>query len=127
MFENYKQMTAEEKALVKQIHKAVRAQTRSREGNLAWAFLRGFKYRRVERTTHTQTQPDGTVYNHHAPSASYITAILGTHIPGFAKVDPKRTWATEAHPEIVAWLADPSGAIEAPVREKKPYVRTEVA
>lgn len=124
MFENYKQMSADEQAQVKAIHKALRKETYSRSGNLAWAFVRGFAYRRVERTTRTQVMPDGSVYNHNPPSAAAVTAILATHIPGFAEIDPKRPWATKAHPDVVAWLANPEGAIPAPApRERKPFVR----
>jgi hypothetical protein len=122
MFENYKQMSADEKAQVKAIHKAIRAEVHSRAGNLAWAFVRGFPYRRVERKTRTQVLPDGSVYNYNPPQRR-LSAILGNHIPGFATVDPVRKWATKAHPEIVSWLANPDGAIPAPPpREKKPYV-----
>lgn len=122
MFENYKQMTAEQQAEVKAIHKAIRAEAGSRGGNLAWGFVRGFPYRRIERTTRTQVMYDGTVVNHNPPPAARITEIIGTHIPGFAQVDPKRPWATKPHPDIVAWLANPEGAIPAPVRVKKEYV-----
>lgn len=123
MFENYKQLSADEQAQVKAIHKALRAETGSRAGNLAWAFVRGFAYRRVERTTRTQVLPDGSVYSHNPPPAWAITTILGTHIQGFAEVDAERPWTTKPHPEVVAWLANPGGAIPAPPpREKKPYV-----
>ena len=117
MFENYKQMMADEKAAVKAIHRALRAETSSRSGNLAWAFVRGLPYRRVERTCG----------EHHQPSAAHVTAAIGQHVPGFAQVTPGRAWATVPSPEVQAWLADPAGAIAAPVREKKPYVRSEVA
>lgn len=128
MFEDYKQLSAEKQAQVKSIHKAIRAEVWSRAGNLAWAFVRGFPYRRVERQTRTQVLPDGTLYTHNLPSASAITMILGKHIPGFAAVDPKRPWATAAHPEITAWLANAEGAIPAPPpREKKPYMAANVA
>lgn len=124
MFENYKQMSADEQAQVKAIHKALRKETYSRSGNLAWAFVRGFLYRRVERTTRTQVLADGSVYNHNPPSASAITAILAKHIPGFAAFDPAKPWATPAHPAIVEWLKNPEGAIPAPApREKKPFVK----
>jgi len=123
MYENYKQMSADEKAQVKAIHKAIRAEVHSRAGNLAWAFVRGFPYRRVERTTRTQVMADGSVYNHNPPPVAAITAILGAHIPGFATVDPKRPWATKPHPDVVAWASSPDGAIPAPPpREKKPYI-----
>lgn len=122
MFENYKQMT-DEQAQVKAYHKAVRAETPSRARNLAWAFMRGLPYRRVERTTRTQVLPDGSVYSHNPAPAVAITEILAAVIPGFAEVNPKRPWATKATPEIEAWLANPDGATPVPVREKKPFVR----
>lgn len=128
MFENYKEMSAEQKAEVKKIHKALRAQTHTREGNLAWAFVRGLPYRRVERTTRTQVMPDGSVVQHNLPSAGGVTHAIGLCVPGFAEIAPGRPWATKVAPEVKAWLADPSGAIPAPApREKKPFVRQEVA
>ena len=126
MFENYREMSDVEKASVKAIHKAIRAQAGSREGNLAWGFVRGFKYKRIERTVRRQPMEDGT-QREMLPSAGYITHILGTAIPGFAEVDAKYAWKTKAAPEVEAWLADPSGAIPAPVREKRPFVREQVA
>ncbi|MFI5296541.1 MAG: hypothetical protein ACHREM_00465 [Polyangiales bacterium] len=113
MFENYKEMSAEEQAQVKAIHKAIRATTSDRYGNLAWAFVRGMPYRRVERTTRTQTMGDGSIVEHNKPYAHALTHAIATHVPGFA---PKAAsaWQTKAHPAVEAWLADPSGAIAAP-------------
>lgn len=116
MFENYKQLSDAEKASVKAIHQALRAETTSRYGNLAWAYVRGFPYKRVERTVHENNEP----------SAISVTTALAKHIPGFAEYNPKRPWDTKASPEIEAWLANEKGAIPAPVREKKPYVRPEL-
>lgn len=126
MFENYREMSASEKEAVKAIHRALRAGTASREGNLAWGFVRGFKYRRIERTVRVERLEDGTSVER-LPSAGYITHLLGSAIPGFAEIDAKYAWRTKASPVVEAWLQDRSGAIPAPVREKKPYVRAEVA
>jgi hypothetical protein len=118
MFDNYKQMTDAEKASVKAIHKALRAETAGRAGNLAWGFVRGFPYRRIERTTRTQTMPDGSVVEHNRPDARYLTHLLGKLIPGFAEINEKQSWNTKPSPAIEAWLADPAGAIPVPVRVK---------
>lgn len=128
MFENYKQMTAEQQAEVKAVHKALRVQTYGRYGNLAWAFVRGFPYRRVERQTRQQIMPDGTLVEHNRPNPNYVTYMIGLYCPGFAEVASGRPWATKAAPEVVAWLKDLSGVIPAPApREKQPFVRQEVA
>jgi hypothetical protein len=126
MFENYREMGDAEKASVKAIHRALRAGARSREGNLAWGFVRGFKYKRIERTVRVERLEDGTSVER-LPSAGYITHLLGSAIPGFAGIDAKYAWRTRANPAVEAWLRDPSGAIPAPVRERTPFVRAEVA
>ena len=124
MFENYSSMTPEEKAAVKAAHVAIREHTPCREGNLAWGFVRGFPYRRIERTTRTQVLPDGSVFNHNPPDARWITSFIARHVPGFA-VD--KNGGTVPHPDVVAWLKNPAGAIPVPVRVKRPYVRPEAA
>ena len=110
MFENYKMMSADEQAQVKAIHKALRAGTGERYGNLAWGFVRGFPYKRIERTTRDDNKP----------GAGYITYLLGrAGVPGFPVPKPNESWwKTEASPVVIAWLLDPSGAIPAPVRTK---------
>lgn len=129
MFENYKEMGDEEKAAVKAAHKAVRAQARSREGNLAWGFMRGLPYRRIERTTRTQVDPDGKIVHHNRPYASSITAIIAAAVPGFVPgFDPARAWNTKASPDIEKWLACEDGAIPAPApRAKRPPPERAVA
>ena len=129
MFENYETMSADEKAQVKATHKALRTTLKKSGGrvdNLAWGFVRGFKYRRIERSTRTQTMPDGGVVYHNQPNPNLLTHLLGQAIPGFAVIGEK-WWQTKADPRVLAWLADPEGAIAAPVREKKPYEKREVA
>lgn len=121
MYENFQQMSAEEQAQVKAVHKAVRARTSDRYGNLAWGFVRGFLYRRIERTTRTQAAADGTVVEHNRPDARLLTHLLGEIIPGFAELG-KGWYCTKPHPDVEAWLANPDGAIAVPVRVKRPYV-----
>lgn len=110
MFENYKEMTDAEKASVKAIHRALRAETAGRYGNLAWGFVRGFPYRRIERTTRTQNgagDQHGKVIQHNQPNARLLTHLLGKLIPGFAEINEKQSWNTKPSPVIEAWLADP--------------------
>ncbi len=125
MFENYREMSADEKAQVKSIHKSIRKETSSRMGNLAWGFVRGFPYRRIERSTRTQVMPDGTLTVHGRPDAQTLTWFLAENIPGFVEgFSAKSRWSTKASPVIQAWLDNPDGAIEAPApRPKKPFSR----
>lgn len=109
MFENYKMMSDAEKASVKAIHKALRKSTGSRYGNLAWAFVRGFPYKRVERTT----------LDTNKPMAAALTYNLAKVIPGFAEIPANGVWWNmKPHPEVEAWLRNPEGAIPVPVRPK---------
>ena len=119
MFENYKQMSAEEQAQVRAIHKAIRKETTGRYGNLAWGFVRGLPYRRIERKTQTQVMADGTVIVHNRPHAANLTYVLAKHIPELAGPDKWR-----ANPLIEAWLACEEGALPAPPPRTK---RTEEA
>jgi hypothetical protein len=125
-FEHYRELSNEDRAQVRAIHKAIRTKTCWRDGNLAWGFVRGFPYRRIERTTRTQTMPDGTVVPHNAPSALRIARILAEAIPGLEQVWFETKYKLRADCPLVAWLANPEGAIAAPApRPKKPYVRGE--
>lgn len=113
MFEDYKSLSVAEQAEIKQIHKNFRSRTRCREGNLAWAFVRGIPYRRVERSTHEFNKP----------SARSITAVIASFVSPSRFVlkspfNPERPWNTDPHPDVIAWLANPDGAIPAPVRVK---------
>jgi hypothetical protein len=122
MFENYRELSADEKAQIKAIHKALRKETGSREGNLAWGFVRGFPYRRIERKTRTQKTGDGTVIVHNPPSAVAIANILVKYIPGLGYFQNSYTLLPGC--PLVAWLANPDGAIPAPApRERKPFKR----
>jgi hypothetical protein len=127
MFENYREMSADEKARVKAINVVLRTKTPSREGNLAWAFVRGFKYRRVERTTRTQVMADGSVVNHNPPNLVAVARIIVTAMPELEAAYFKGTYALADSCPLIAWAKDPSGAIPAPVREKKAFVRPQVA
>jgi hypothetical protein len=123
MFENYETMTDAEKADVKAIHRALRAHASTRYGNLAWGFVRGFPYRRIERKTHTSVEADGTTTVHNRPDARWLTLHIADIVPGFAVVDPKNRWSAKPAQAIVDWLANEEGAIPAPVRVKKPFIR----
>ena len=124
MFENYSEMDDAGKAFVKAAHLSLRAGVEghpqsgtvsgSRCGNLAWAFVRGMPYRRVERTTRTQTMPDGSVVMHNVPDARYVTFLVAVAVPGFADVDLRRPHLAKAHPDVVAWLKNQDGAVPAP-------------
>jgi hypothetical protein len=130
MFENYREMSADEKAQVKTIHKGLRKETSSsRMRNLAWGFVRGFPYRRIERKTRTQAMGDGTIVVHNKPDAQQLTWLLAKHIPGFVEgFSEKSRWNTKASPVVDAWLASEAGAIPAPApRPRKPFVREAVA
>lgn len=127
MFENYKQMSADEKAQVKATHKAIRKEAGSRAGNLAWAYVRGLPYRRVERTTRSQTMPDGSVVNHNPPPLLAVARVLVATIPSLGTELLASKFQLKPESALTAWAKDPSGAIAAPVREKKPYVREAVA
>jgi hypothetical protein len=111
MFENYETMSDADKAQVKAIHKAIRTLPEGRYRNLAWGLVRGFPYRRIERTTRTQDNGDGTRTVHNRPSASAIVGVL---------VAILTAWPAPSPDEVKLWLASEAGAIPAPVRVKKP-------
>lgn len=126
-------LTAEEKTKQKEMHAKVRAAmkeardtgvwlappnerdwrmpARHRELLLTWGYLRGFKFRRIERQHRLQTLEDGTVFEHNLPVARMLHMVIANFDPS-AKVD-----------DVQRWIDDPSGAIPAPPpRAKKPYV-----
>jgi hypothetical protein len=126
MFDNYREMSAEEKAQVKKIHKGIRNETASRSGNLAWGFVRGFSYRRIERTTRTQTMPDGTMVRHNAPNLVAVARIIVAHIPSLEVEWFAGKYQLKSTCPLTAWAASEDGAIPAPApRPKRPYVRSE--
>jgi hypothetical protein len=123
MFDNYRDMGAEEKAQVKKVHKGIRAEVSSRFGNLAWGFVRGFPYRRIERSTRTQTMADGTVVVHNAPNLVAVARVLVAHIPSLEAEWFASRYSLKPDCPLIAWAASQEGAIPAPVpRPKKPYV-----
>ena len=124
MFDNYKEMSADEKAQVKKIHAGIRAETHSRAGNLAWGFVRGFPYKRIERKTRTQTTPDGTVVVHNQPNLIAVDRIIVAHIPSLETEWFASKYQLKPACPLTAWLANPDGAIPAPApRPRKPYIR----
>jgi hypothetical protein len=124
MFDNYKEMSADEKAQVKKIHQGIRAETSSRSGNLAWGFIRGFPYRRIERKTRTQELGDGKIVVHNLPNPVSIARIIVTYIPSLEAEWFTGKYSLKQSCPILAWLADLSGAIAASaLRPRKPYVR----
>ncbi len=126
-FEHYKQLSDEDRAKVRALHKALRARASSREGNLAWGFVRGFPYRRIERSTRTQVQPDGTVVSHNPPPLLYVAQFLAQHIPGLEDWFENKYRLKPTCP-LVIWAANLEGAIPAPPsRPKRPYAHPEVA
>jgi hypothetical protein len=112
MFENYREMSADEKAQVKAIHKGIRKETGSRAGNLAWGFVREFPYRRIERKTRTQEMGDGTVMVHNQPNLVTVAKVLAKHIPGLEGYFKSPYTLAESCP-LIAWAANPDGAIPA--------------
>jgi hypothetical protein len=121
-----------ERSKQKAIHQKLRAPLRGGPGGsrydiLAWAYVRGFKFRRCERSHHQQIV-NGKPYEHNMPNPAFIWAklVLAGAFPADGIVPTiadlwgySRHWNgtaqhTDAGQAIVAWLADPSGAIAAP-------------
>lgn len=127
MFENYQELSVEAKEQIKAIHKAVKADFSlgHRVRNLAWAFVRGWKYRRVERKTRTQTLGDGKVVVHNQAPIHEMTQLLAKHLP--RDLFPVKVAYGEVFlisEALRAWRADETGAIEAPApRKKEQYER----
>lgn len=122
MFENYVEMNAEEKAFVRSVHKRWKKGGRSRYDNLAWGFIRGLPYKRIERSVYVQA---GQPQNNNKPSANlltyYVQRVLARTEEEVKQLQLSRVKAT---PEIEAWLANPDGAIPAPPpRPRKPFIR----
>lgn len=129
-----------ERERVKLLHQNVRAAMHEaassggqvhRYALLAWAFVRGLKFRRIERHHHVQriggTPEHGArIFEHNMPQPFYLARALAAFFPEM-RADVGGKWRgspTEAR--LYAWIADPSGAIPAPApRPKKPYVRPE--
>lgn len=137
MFENYKDLSAEEQAHVKALHQAIRSDRSfgDRYRNLAWGYIRGFKYRRIERSHPMQQlasdayfprEPslgyvetaEGRFFEHNLPDAVLLTQLLAKHLPEFA-TDLASTWTLKPGSRLVAWLSDRSGAIPVPARRAR--------
>lgn len=89
---------------------------------LAWAFVRGLPYRRIERKRHTQG-----VFEHNAPSVGDLARALA-ELGVFPPLEKGFDLNSEARTLIEAWLANPDGAIAAPPpRAKRPYVSADHA
>lgn len=76
---------------------------------LLWAFVRGLKFRRLERTHHFDKN---TGWELNMPDAFRLSKIWEDYLP--------ETDGLEA--QVDGWLKDPAGAIPAPLRVKKPYL-----
>lgn len=102
MYENYKELSKEQQQAIKSIHKAIRALPLGRYRNLVWAYVRGFPYRRVERSHRVQVMPDGYEFEHNRPSVYTLMQTIG------------RLQIPIKQQDIEAWLTNPDGAIPAP-------------
>lgn len=76
---------------------------------LLWAFVRGLKFRRLERTHHFDKI---TSLELNLPDAFRLAKIWEDYLPN----------SDDLETQIHSWLKDPAGAIPAPVRVKKPYL-----
>lgn len=112
MFENYREMSPEQQQEVKRIHKSIRALPLGRYRNLVWAYVRGFPYRRVERSHRIQVIPQcpctcgefhtKDTFEHNLPSVYTLMQTIG------------RLQIPIKQQDIEVWLANPDGAIPAP-------------
>jgi hypothetical protein len=124
-----------ERAKQKALHEKLRAPLKDwkngdrRYDILAWAFARGFKFRRCERS-HRMQMIDGKLYEHNMPDAmllwdKLVRAGVLPHdgeLPAFPFGEWTRARDTNVGKTIEAWIADTTGAIAAPTpRPKKPY------
>ncbi len=116
--------TGTERDRVRALHKAVRSDTSSGERYriLAWGFLRGFPYRRMEPTHHRQLVGDHDLwggfetaayrdddgkwwYEHNFPSAYVLAHHLAKHLPEIAaEIDGYKLRKDWKGASIVAWL-----------------------
>ena len=132
------QMNDEERAersRVKALHTKLRAPLKDwkngdrRYDLLAWAYVRGFKFRRCERTHRWQKLEDGMLFEHNMPYAALLWQKLALAGAVPCDADPSKPWlvwhTVDKAPvgqAIQAWIADPTGAIAAPPpRAKRVY------
>lgn len=116
MFENYRELSAEEQASVRTFIVKFRAycKERGRYGNLAWGFVRGFPYRRIERSHRIQKE---TGFEHNFPDCVHLAHVFREFF------DAEKTAVMEGctRAPLHAWLSNPEGAIPAPPpRERAP-------
>jgi hypothetical protein len=122
-----------ERARVRDLHARVRSfGCANRIVNLAWGFVRGFKYRRIERRHRLQRidtfgpsdvevrpfgyayecvvrNKEGCFYEHNFPSATALHRFLSVNVG--LDVTIKDVWD---------WLSDPEGAIPCPPPRPRP-------
>ncbi len=113
MTEEEKKIREESKLLHSSIRNAAKAAPswEHRDYLLLWGYVRGFKFRRMERTHRVQKQEDGTLFEHNMPSSSWLHTVWKKFIP-------------VEREDINRWLLDPTGAIPAPPpRPKKPFLQ----
>lgn len=137
--EEYLSLSDEDRAASKALFKAIRTDRSFGERTriLAWGFVRGFKYRRMERSHKKQYLPEsgayadfhaygrdekGKYFEHNLPNALYIAKLLAKHCPAFES-EFSGKYSVKEDSRVVAWLKDPTGGIPAPVRVRKPFVR----
>ena len=126
MFEDYETMSAEEREAVKKAHRAVRALPEGRYRNLAWGYVRGCPYRRIERTSHLDKMCGSALKGHRWGIAHAICMALGqANVDGF-DLKSREEW-NESIERMIRWLSDPSGAIAAPPLKPKPTYIPKVA
>lgn len=118
MTEEEKRVREEQKAFHKKIRQDMAASGPCRDMLLLWGFVRGFKYRRIERKCRIQVLPDGKIVEHNKPNIYWLGRVWGPYL---------NKDQSKLQPEIEAWLKDPSGAIPEPARVKKRYVPQEAA
>ena len=121
-----------EREKIKAVHKRLREPLRGgRSGDrydlLAWAFARGFKFRRCERNHHTQIVNDKP-YEHHMPPPWMIweRLVRAGFLQHDREIPPHLAWhewgrinSSPAAESVKVWLADPAGAIAAPAPKPK--------
>lgn len=129
------QMTEEERverSRVKELHRAARncLPVGDRYRNLAWGFVRGFKYRRIERSHRIQPTDVGYGRNppyyvfrtdagqfveHNMPSPDFLFKVLNKFMPEISVKD------------VEVWLKDRTGGIAVRPRRPKSPQTSEIA
>lgn len=86
---------------------------------LAWAYVRGFGFRRIEATHHMQKLSNGSIFEHNMPSVFLLTKTLATLL--------ERDEAS-LKVEIKEWLAEPprDPVIRQALRDRKDDPKTAI-